>query len=86
VLQGSPLRSLLAEQQVQPTGERGDYQSMEMLNKLVSLWGESSDEDRQQLARMIFEEIFYKLDQQRIGISRSSHGLSGASTCASRCG
>src|SRR5690606_8417986 len=39
---------------------------MEVLNMIESLWDESSDEDRQQLARMIFEEIIYDLDQQRI--------------------
>lgn len=39
---------------------------MEMLHMMASLWDESSDEDRQQLARMIFEEIIYDLDRQRI--------------------
>jgi len=39
---------------------------MELINMIVSLWDESSDEDRQQLVRMIFEEIIYDLDQQRI--------------------
>lgn len=39
---------------------------MEVLNMIESLWDESSDKDRQQLARMIFEEIIYDLDQQRI--------------------
>jgi hypothetical protein len=39
---------------------------MEVLNMIATLWDESSDEDRQQLARMIFEEIVYDFDQQRI--------------------
>ncbi len=39
---------------------------MEVLNMISSLWDESSDEDRQQLARMMFEEIIYDLDEQRI--------------------
>jgi DNA invertase Pin-like site-specific DNA recombinase len=39
---------------------------MEALNLISSVWDESSDEDRQQLARMMFEEIIYDLDQQRI--------------------
>lgn len=39
---------------------------MEVLNMISSLWDESTDEDRQQLARMIFEGIIYDLDRQRI--------------------
>jgi hypothetical protein len=39
---------------------------MEVLNMIATLWDESADEDRQQLARMIFEEIVYDFDQQRI--------------------
>jgi hypothetical protein len=39
---------------------------MEVLNMMSSLWDESSDEDKQQLVRMMFEEIIYDLDKQQI--------------------
>ena len=39
---------------------------MEVLNMMSSLWDESADEDKQQLARMMFEEIVYDLDKQQI--------------------
>ncbi|HVO71271.1 MAG TPA: hypothetical protein VMT24_14570 [Aggregatilineaceae bacterium] len=39
---------------------------MEVLNTMATLWDESSDEDKQQLARMLFEEIIYDLDRRQI--------------------
>ena len=39
---------------------------MEAVNHIVQVWETSSDEDRQQVARMLFEEIVYDLDKREI--------------------
>jgi DNA invertase Pin-like site-specific DNA recombinase len=39
---------------------------MEALEQLAGLWDTATDEDRQQLARMLFEYIVYDLDRQQI--------------------
>ncbi len=39
---------------------------MEALDNLARLWKTSSDEDKQQMARVLFEYVVYDLDQQRI--------------------
>ena len=39
---------------------------MNALDNLAELWGTAPDEDRQQMARMLFEYIVYDLDRQQI--------------------
>ncbi|MBN2470232.1 MAG: recombinase family protein [Anaerolineae bacterium] len=39
---------------------------MEVLGQLAELWNESSDEDKQGLARMLFEYVVFDLDTRRI--------------------
>ncbi len=39
---------------------------MEVLAMMTDLWDESADEDKQQIARMMFEEIVYDLDRLEI--------------------
>jgi hypothetical protein len=39
---------------------------MEALENLANLWDTAADEDRQQMARMLFEYVVYDLDRQQI--------------------